>query len=128
MATPTAELKFPTREEAVVPDLLAQRAAATPDKTFLVFEDDEWTYADAAREAWRTGNAFQRAGIEYGDYVSVWMPTSPDVLRAWFGANAIGATYSPLTLAARGSYLEPTLNLAESKVLIAHHGLLERLA
>ena len=130
MATPqipTAELRFPTREEAVVPDLLARRAAETPDKTFLVFDEEQWSYADAAREAWRTGNAFQRCGITSGDYVSVWMPTTPDVLRSWFGANAIGATYSPLTLDARGTYLEHTLNLAESKVLIAHHQLLERL-
>ena len=52
---------------------------------------------------------------------------APDVLRCWFGANAIGATYSPLTLAAKGSYLEHTLNLAESKVLVAHTQLLERL-
>ena len=37
-----------------------------------------------------------------GDYVSVWMPTGPDVLRAWFGANAAGAVYAPLNLAARG--------------------------
>ena len=41
------------------------------------------------------------------------MPTGPDVLRAWFGANAAGAVYSPLNLAARGSYLQHTLNLAE---------------
>jgi crotonobetaine/carnitine-CoA ligase len=130
MATPltsTAELRFPTREECVVPDLLAQRAAATPDKTFLVFEEEQWSYGDSAREAWRAGNAFLSCGVQSGDYVSVWMPTGPDVLRCWFGANAIGATYSPLTLAARGTYLEHTLNLAESKVLVAHHQLLERL-
>ena len=44
----------------------------------------------------------------------------PDVLRAWFGTNAAGAVYAPLNLAARGSYLEHTLNIAESKVLVAH--------
>jgi crotonobetaine/carnitine-CoA ligase len=130
MATPltaTAELRFPTREECVVPDLLVQRAEANPDKTFLLFDEEQWSYAHSVREAWRAGNAFQRCGLESGDYLSVWIPTSPDVLRCWFGANAIGATYSPLTLDARGSYLEHTLNLAESKVLVAHHQLLERL-
>ena len=43
----------------------------------------------------------RRLGVEMGDYVSVWMPTGPDVLRAWFGANAAGAVYAPLNLAAR---------------------------
>jgi crotonobetaine/carnitine-CoA ligase len=124
---PATELRFPTREEAVLPDLLALRAEATPDKPFLIFEDEEWTYADSAREAWRTANGFARHGVGFGDYVSVWMPTGPDVLRCWFGANALGATYSPLNTAARGMYLQHTLNLAESKVLVAHNQLLDRL-
>jgi crotonobetaine/carnitine-CoA ligase len=123
----TAPLRFPTREECAVPDLLAARAEATPDKPFLLFEEETWSYGDAAREAWRAGNALVGAGVEFGDYVSVWMPTGPDVLRAWFGANAAGAVYSPLGLAARGSYLEHTLNLAGSKVLVAHHQLVDRL-
>jgi len=129
MTTPqtSTQLQFPTREECAVPDLLAARAAATPDKAFLVFEDETWSYGDAAREAWRTANALIGAGVGFGDYVSVWMPTGPDVLRAWFGTNAAGAVYSPLSLAARGSYLEHTLNLAESKVLVAHHQLVDRL-
>src|SRR5436305_5055328 len=120
-------LQFPTREECVVPDLLAARAAENPDKPFVLFENEQWTRADAAREAWRAGNAFQRLGVGMGDYISSWMPTGPDVLRTWFGANAAGAVYAPLNLAARGSYLEHTLNLAESRVLVAHRELVDRL-
>ena len=118
---------FPSREECVVADLLAARAAATPDKLFLLFDDERWTYGDAAREAWRAAHALHRCGVAFGDYVSVWIPTGPDVVRGWFGANAAGAVYAPLNLAAKGSYLEHTLNLAESKVLLAHHELVERL-
>ncbi len=119
---------FPTRDECVLPDMLAARALATPDKPFALFDDETWTYAAAATEAWRAAHALRRVGVEMGDYVSVWMPTGPDVLRAWFGANAAGAVYSPLNLAARGSYLQHTLNLAESKVLVADPGLVDRLA
>jgi carnitine-CoA ligase len=119
---------FPTREECVVPDLLSARAAATPDKPFILFDEERWTYAEAARQAWRAGHALRRCGVRAGDYVSVWIPTGPDVLRGWFGANAVGAVYAPLNLAAKGSYLQHTLNLAESKVLVAHHELVERLA
>src|SRR4249919_325923 len=118
---------FPTRDECVLPDMLAARALATPDKPFALFDDETWTYAAAATEAWRAAHALRRVGVEMGDYVSVWMPTGPDVLRAWFGANAAGAVYSPLNLAARGSYLEHTLNLAGSKVIVAHPDLTDRL-
>ena len=127
--TPPIDLQFPTREDCVLPELIAKRAAETPDRPLLLFEDEVWTCSQAAREAWRTANGLQtQCGIEVGDYVSVWVPTSPDVLRAWFGTNAAGAVYAPLSLSARGSYLEHTMKIAESKVLIAHRGLVERLA
>ncbi len=124
---PSSPPPFPTREESVVPDLLAARAAETPDKPYLIFEDEEWSYGEAARQAWRAGHALQKVGVEIGDYVSVWIPTGPDVVRAWFGANAIGGVYAPLNLAAKGSYLEHTLKVADAKVLVAHHQLAERL-
>ena len=127
--TPPTELRFPTREECVLPELLAKRATATPDKPLLLFEDETWTCGQAAREAWTAANGLrEHCGVEMGDYVSVWVPTSPDVLRAWFGTNAAGGVYAPLNLSARGSYLEHTIRIAESKVLIAHRGLVERLA
>ena len=127
MTEPPSPRPFPTREECVVPDLLATRAAETPDKPFILFEEEQWTCGEAARQAWRTGNALQKAGVELGDYISVWVPTGPDVVRAWFGANAAGAVYAPLNLAAKGTYLEHTLRVAEAKVLVAHHQLAERL-
>ena len=104
-----------------MPDLLAARAAADPDKLFVLFEEEPVDARARGREAWRAGNGLQRLGVEIGDYISSWMPTGPDVLRTWFGANAAGAVYAPLNLAARGTYLEHTLNLAEAKVLVAHH-------
>ena len=120
---------LPTREECVVADLLERRALKTPERTFAVFPDgSEWTCRRTAEEAWRWGNALAGLGVRPGDCVSVWVPTGPDVLGAWFGANAAGGIYAPLSLAARGGYLEHTLNLAESKVLVAHPGLAPRLA
>jgi carnitine-CoA ligase len=119
---------FPSREDCVLLELLARHAAETPDRPQLLFEDETWTCADTAREAWRSANGLRaHCGVEPGDYVSVWVPTSPDVLRAWFGTNAAGAVYAPLNLSARGSYLEHTMKIAQSKVLIAHRGLVERL-
>lgn len=128
MTSASPDIELPTREEAVIAELIERNAAATPDKVFAVFPgDNEWTCARAAEETWRWGNALAGLGAGYGDCISVWIPTSPDILGAWFGANAIGAIYAPLNLAARGSFLEHTLNLSESKILVAHADLVERL-
>jgi crotonobetaine/carnitine-CoA ligase len=130
MSSPTnaqESLPFPSREECVLPALLELRADADPEKTFALFDEESWSYARTRDEAWRAAHALRSVGVGMGDYVSVWMPTGPDVLRAWFGANTAGAVYAPLNLAARGAYLQHTLNLAESRVLVAHPDLLERL-
>jgi crotonobetaine/carnitine-CoA ligase len=127
MSTVTAP-RLPSRQECVLPDLLESRASATPQKVFAVMPQETWTYAHAARTAWRWGSALIARGVQPGDCVSVWEPTSPAVLGAWFGTTAAGSIYAPLNLAARGSHLEHTLNLAESKLLVAHAELAPRLA
>jgi carnitine-CoA ligase len=127
MSKTLAQLRFPTREECVLPDVLAARSAAMPDKPAVLFPDAQWTYAETAREAWRAGNALLAQGVAIGDSISVWLPAGPDVLRLLFGASSIGGVYAPLNLAAKGRYLEHTLNVAEAKMLVAHAQLAERL-
>ena len=42
-SSPDPSLGFPTREECVLPEMLAARALATPDKPFALFDDETWT-------------------------------------------------------------------------------------
>jgi crotonobetaine/carnitine-CoA ligase len=118
---------FPSRDECVIADLLERQAAERPDEVYAVFPEASWTFAEAARRAWRMGNALLRLGVAPGEPVSVWCPTGPELLQAWFGINAAGGAYAPLNLAARGSFLEHALNLAGSRILIAHPALVDRL-
>ncbi|HEX6388829.1 MAG TPA: AMP-binding protein, partial [Solirubrobacteraceae bacterium] len=122
-------LEFPTREQCVLPEVIARQAREQGDKTYLLFADEtSWSYARTAEEAWRCGHGLLREGVQVQECVSVWAPAGPDVIRCWFGATAIGAIYAPLNLAARGTYLQHMLTIAGSRVLVAHAGLLERLA
>jgi crotonobetaine/carnitine-CoA ligase len=118
---------FPSREEAVIADILEARAAERPEHTFARFEDESWTFAEAADRAWRFAHGLIGLGVKPGDTVSVWSPTRPELLQTWFGINAAGAVYAPLNLAARGTFLQHALNLAKPRVLIAHGELIERL-
>jgi carnitine-CoA ligase len=118
---------FPARDECVIADLLAKRAAERPDVPFAEFPEHTWTFADTARHAWRFGNALRREGVSPGECVSAWTPTSPELLQAWLGINAAGAVYAPLNLAARGTFLQHGLNLVKSRVLVVHPTLIERL-
>ena len=63
-----------------------------------------------------------------GDAVSVWLPNRPEIMRAWFAANYIGATYAPINTAYRGDLLNHVISNAGTRLLIAHRELLPRLA
>lgn len=119
---------MPSREQCVLPSLLAARAAATPDRDFLLFEDGKrWTYGDAYKLARRAASCLRRRGVRAGDKVLVWLPNGPDAVRAWFGANLVGAVFAPLNIAYRGKLLEHAIEQSGATVMIAHPGLVERL-
>jgi crotonobetaine/carnitine-CoA ligase len=125
--TRSALSHFPSRDECVIADILEARAAREPDSCVVVFEDESWSSAQAAQRAWQMAHGLIREGVAPGETVSVWGPTMPQIVQAWWGINAAGGIYSPLNLAARGSFLEHALNIAKPRILIAHAGLLERL-
>jgi crotonobetaine/carnitine-CoA ligase len=120
---------FPARAECVIGALLADRAARTPDKQYLAFADEStWSYQETLRESWRAAHALRGLDVGFGEIVSVFAPAGPDLMRVWLGAAELGAVYAPLNLAARGTFLEHTLNLAGARSLIVHAGLVDRLA
>lgn len=121
--------RFPLTEDVVLPQIIRKRAAAHPERTFAVFDDgDTWSYAQLAETTWRRAHALIDLGVAPGDYVSAWLPTGPAALETWFGTNAAGAVYAPINLSYKGSLLEHSLDIAESKVLVAHIELISRLA
>jgi benzoate-CoA ligase family protein len=60
-------------------------------KVCLYFEDQTYTYGDAARMSNRVGNALRDAGVGIEDRVLIVMPDCPEFVWAWFGAARIGA-------------------------------------
>jgi crotonobetaine/carnitine-CoA ligase len=118
---------FPTRDESVIADILERHQHEQPDRTCAVFPEETWTFAHAARQAWQVARGLIGLGVRPGDPVSVWTPTGPALLKTWFGVNAAGAVYAPISLEARGAFLQHALDLAASRVLVAHPRLLGRL-
>lgn len=119
----------PAPDRCVLGDLLRRHAATQPDKVFIRFADGTtWTYADTLAEAQRMANVLAGEGVARGDTVVVWLPNGPDIVRAWFGINLLGAVYVPLNTAFRGAILAHVLDNADAAVGLVHAELLPRLA
>ena len=66
------------------------------DKVCLYFNDQTFTYGEAARMSSRVGNALRMLGVQMEDRVLIVLPDCPEFVWAWFGAARIGAVITML--------------------------------
>ncbi len=124
----TRDPRFPPDDRCVTGPLLRRQARERGEETFAVFADgSRWTYAETLDHALRAAGALRELGVGPGDRVLCWLPNGPDVLRAWFGANLLGAVYVPMNVALRGGVLRHVIDSSRARVLVAHRELVERL-
>ena len=81
---------------------LEQKAEALPDKTFLIFEDEDGrvsslTYEQFNRTVNRTANGLLGLGVKKGDKVNLHLTNRPEFLFFWYAAAKIGAVIVPTT-------------------------------
>jgi carnitine-CoA ligase len=121
--------ELPEPKDAIVRYLLERNAAERPDAVAVTFEDGQsWTRQQALQEANAAANALRAAGVRQGDAVAVFLPNGPDFLRAWWGANTLGAVVMPINLAFRGASLSHTFDVGRPVAVISDHPYAERLA
>ena len=121
--------RFPTRESCVLEPLLRRQAEDRSDQVFVTFEDGVvWTYAETYLQACQAAAGLQTLGVDRGDSVLSWLPNGPNALRAWFGANFVGAIFTPLNLAYRGRLLEHVIANSGASIIVLHAELADRLS
>lgn len=117
------------RRRCVLRYLLDDFAAAQPDAVYAVFEDGgQWTYAALRDLVVRKAAGLQALGVARGDHVAVWLPSGREALITFYAINYLGAVFVPFNTAYRGAILEHVLANSDARLLVAHGGLLDRLA
>jgi crotonobetaine/carnitine-CoA ligase len=120
--------KVPSREACVLRHILERRAAERPDQRFVTFETGEaWTYAETLVHARRAAAGLAGFGVGAGDVVFALLPNGPDFLKAWFGANFLGAALAAANPALRGGALQHLIGLSDAQVAVVDAKYRERL-
>lgn len=70
--------------------MLRRHAEATPDRTAVLFDEGQWSYAELDERADRTAAGFRRLGLAPGDRVLVQLPNVPAFLSVVFGLFRAG--------------------------------------
>lgn len=125
----TSDPRVPSRDRVVTRYLVDRLATDTPDRAFVVFDDngEEWNYAAFREMLLQTAVGLQQQGVSQGDHVLVFAPNSREQIRIFFALNYLGAVYVPINTAYRGTLLAHVINVSDARVAVVHASLAERL-
>ena len=98
--------------------LLADKAGRIGDRTWLIFGDRRYTYAQAHDLSNRYANGFRGLGIRKGDHVAVMMANCPEFIWTIWGLGKLGAVTVPLNTAARGELLKYFITQSDSTCVV----------
>lgn len=108
-----------------VPDLLRARVEATPDASFITFEDQTLSYAAMLKRAEGTAAGLAAAGVGREAKVAVVLPNSLEILETWFACALMGAVLVPVNTGLRGEGLRYILQHSDAALAIVDAPLLE---
>ena len=115
------------RKEWTLGHLLTEKAERNKGKTFLLFEDQAFTFDAFEAKACQVANALARLGIQKGDKIGVLMPNCPEYLFVWFGIAKAGAVMVPFNIEWKGEILSYILSHSDARGVIAQQDLLPQL-
>lgn len=95
----------PRFSKETVTGIMTRAVQQWPDKVFLDFSGDLYTYADIDLRATRLANGMTDLGVKRGDRVGTLLDTSLDAVLLWLACNKLGAIYVPVNAAYKGEFL-----------------------
>ncbi|XP_051979206.1 hsFATP2a_ACSVL_like domain-containing protein [Xyrauchen texanus] len=97
-----------------------------PQKTFIHFEDQTFSYADVDRESNKVANALRAlAALKEGDTVALFLGNEPRFVWTWLGLAKLGCPASLLNFNIRSKSLLHCFTCCDAHVLIAAAELLD---
>jgi crotonobetaine/carnitine-CoA ligase len=98
--------------------LLEERAAQVPDRTFLLYENERYTYQEMDQNANKMANLLKSYGGGKGKGLAIFMKNSPRYLDIFFGAQKIGMYLVPLNPELKGDGLQYVIDHSDVEFLV----------
>jgi long-chain acyl-CoA synthetase len=111
-----------TAEPQSIPELLRQRASATPDKVFLLSEADkrQFTYKEFEVAVARAAGMLAAHGIRKRDVVSLLLPNSVEYVIAYFACWWLGALAGPVNALLKEQEIAYVVSNSEAKLMLVN--------
>ena len=119
MAMSSPQSASTTPPAMTIPTLLMQRAAAHPDKAFIVDGETTLSYGNTLERVRALGCWLVQQGCKHGDRVAIWAPNCQQWIVAALGAQMVGATVVTLNTRYKGSEAADILERSGARFLFA---------
>ena len=108
-------------------ELLEERAAQVPNKKFLLYEKESYTYKQMNQNANKMANLLKSFGGGKGKGIGIFMKNSPRYLDVFFGAQKIGMYLVPLNPEVKGDGLQYVIDHSDMEFVVVDGELFETL-
>ena len=95
-----------------------RNAAKTPDRPFLKFADDVWTYREANERVNEIASVLGAQGVRSGDTVGICITNRPEALLSVLATVKLGASAGMINVHQRGEVLDHSQKLLGAKVTL----------
>jgi acyl-CoA synthetase (AMP-forming)/AMP-acid ligase II len=107
----------PNGDQMNTTEFLTIASAIVPDRRALVFDGQEFTFAELQGRVNRLANALAELGIGPGDRVATMQVNCNQSIEIYFATAQLDASCVPLNFRARAEELEQMLSIAEPSLL-----------
>ncbi len=115
-------------QNLILPQLIARRAAATPNKVFVQHVDgSEITYSELHRRSLAWASGLVALGVERTNTVLTMIPNGIDAIAAWLATAWAGGWEVPVNNEYRGRLLAYLINNSTAVTIITTTEFLERI-
>ena len=99
-------------------ELLEERAVQVPNKKFLLYENESYTYKEMDQNANKMANLLKSFGGGKGKGLGLFMKNSPRYLDVFFGAQKIGMYLVPLNPEVKGDGLQYVIDHSDMEFVV----------
>ncbi len=101
-----------------LPEWLAWRAVATPERTALIWRQRAWTFAELAQDADRMARQLAGLGVGPGDRIAACLSNRPELVVLAHAVSRLGAVLVPLNIRLTPQELFIVLSDADPRVVL----------
>ncbi len=109
------------QDQKAVHGLLADAVGKSPDKVFLDFVGDTFTYAKIESESNRLAHGLRELGVQRGDRVIGILDNTVNFVLTWFAVNKLGAIFVPMNTQLKGEFLRHQIDDADASIVVAEN-------